>query len=285
MTPAAAADRPLVSVCVATRNQDRYIERCVRSVLEQAPACDLEVLVGDDASNDATPNVLSALARQSDGRLQVYRHEGRLGAVGNIKFLLRRAKGEFIAHLDGDDYWLPSKLHEQVEALRSAPDAVAVYCNAWVVDERDEPQGMFNNRLPPQRFGLEQMLVRGNFLNHSSMVFRRCALDALLGLPEDYLDYRTHLCLARIGPLLYLDRPLAAYRRNSATSMVDGANEHVRELYWQALETGIAGVAPGVRREALADFLRRVVFRSARMRDPALFRYWCARARRIRAGR
>lgn len=278
----AGAGRPLISVCIVTRNQDRYIERCIRSVLDQVPAADVEVLVGDDASEDATPSVLSALAGESEGKLHIHRHARRLGAVGNIKFLLRLARGEFVAHLDGDDYWLPTKLDEQMEAIRRAPDAVAVYCNAIVVDEREELKGYFNNHLPG-RFGLEQMLVRGNFLNNSSMMFRRSALSALLELPDDYLDYQTHLCLARIGPLLYLNRPLAAYRRNSVTSMVDAANERVRELYWQALEAGLASAVPRVRREALADFLRRVAFRAVRVRDPALFMHWWRRARSMRA--
>lgn len=283
MNPPMQDERPLVTVCVVTRNQARYIEQCLRSVLDQEPDVGLEILVGDDASEDATPSLLAELAAQSGGQLRAHRHDARLGAVGNIKFLLRRARGEFIAHLDGDDYWLPCKLHEQVQALRAAPEAVAVYCNALVVDESDRPYGLFNNPLQ-SRFDLEEMLARGNFLNNSSMMFRRSALDALLRLPDDYLDYRTHLCLAAIGPLLYLNRPMTAYRRSSATSLVNNANERVRELYWQALEAGLAEVAsPDVRREAMADFLRRVAFRALRTRDAGLMAQWWDRARRTGA--
>ena len=226
--------RPNVSVCVVTYNQAHFIRDCLTSVLAQHADLDIEILVGDDASTDTTGEAVEQLAAAYPGLIQYHRHETNLGPARNYQFLIERARGEFIAHLDGDDYWMPGKLARQVDFLRGHRACSAVYSNAVVVSEDRRLLGVFNNELP-ETFDLDFLLAKGNFLNHSSLVYRAEFKDAVLGIPGAFIDYRIHLRLARRGKLGYLNQALVCYRVAGANSMVNSVPDLVRQWYWQAL--------------------------------------------------
>lgn len=268
--------RPRVTVCVATYNQRGLIEQCLRSILDQDASADSVVLVGDDASTDGTADVVDALVREYGPALRLYRREANLGAYRNMCDLLDRAEGDFIARVDGDDFWLPGKLQRQLDVLQSDPGCVAVYTNALLVDPNGVHRGLFND-VGDRRIELADLLRHGNVLNNSSVLFRAEHMAGWV-LRPDQIDFQVHLWLARRGWLYHLGEPLAAYRVGVGTSLVSASGERVRELYWQAIQSvpkdlvGDEAYARG-----LADFLRRVLFRAARLRDPALVRAWAGR--------
>jgi len=266
--------RPQVSVCVTTYNQQRYIRQCLESVLAQAIDVDLEILVGDDCSDDGTTEIVAEMAHLYQHVVSHLRHSPRIGGSANTQLLLSHAKAEFIARLDGDDYWLPGKLKLQVAYLVANPDCAAVYTNALTIDEGGNPIGIFND-VGDECFDLAAMLRRGNFLNNSSVLFRAAGKKAWIDLQGPLIDYRVHLLHARSGFLAQLAQPLTVYRINSEGSMVSGSNEQVRQLYWEA----IGSVPRNLVTEndlacGLADFLKRVVFRAVRTRKWALVRKW-----------
>ena len=128
-------EAPLVSVCVATYKQDRYIEACLLSVLGQTGNIPIEVLVGNDGDSPETPNIVARLADRFPGVIRYFAHPRNLGASRNYQFLVREARGRYIAHLDGDDHWVPSKLKTQIAWLDAQPHCPACYTNAAVVDD------------------------------------------------------------------------------------------------------------------------------------------------------
>ena len=269
--------RPTVSVCIVTCNQRGLIAQCIRSVLEQQADAEVAILVGDDASDDGTSEIVAGLASEHPSRIRHIRREPRLGAFANMRDLMARADGEFVARVDGDDYWLPGKLQRQLDYLRAHPDCAAVYTNAIAVDEGDHGIGVFND-VGDARFDLAAMLRRGNFLNNSSVLFRNAGRHAWLDVDVPQIDYRVHLWHAQRGWLGHIGEPLAAYRVNVAGSVVTSMNERVRELYWDAIQSvprAMVGDTDYVR--AIADFLRRVFFRALRTRRWQLLREWHAR--------
>jgi glycosyltransferase involved in cell wall biosynthesis len=256
-----------------TYRHDAFLADCVGSVLTQDVEADLHVLIGDDASPDGTRGVVEALKERFPGRITYFRHEQNLGPSGNHRFLIERADGEFIAHLDGDDIWLPGKLRTQLRLLEASPHAVASCTNALVFDGDGQPIGFFSNARSGE-FGLADLLCRGNFLNHSSLVYRAEYKAAVLAIPEPFLDYRIHISLCRRGPMAYSAGVLAGYRYNASTSVIRNTNDIVREQYWEALLDGLPDVPAATRQRACADFLRRVAFRAVRLRDRTLFAKW-----------
>jgi glycosyltransferase involved in cell wall biosynthesis len=268
---------PRVSICVTTCNQHRYIRECLQSVLAQASACDSEILVGDDCSDDGTSEIVAELATACPALIRHIRHAPRLGSAANTKHLLKRCAGDYVARLDGDDYWLPGKLARQVGYLDAHPDCSAIYTNALTIDDAGNRIGLFNDA-GDDCFDLAALLRRGNFLNNSSVLFRRKSIAPWLAVDGALIDYRAHLLHARFGYVVQIREPLTAYRVNAQGSMVAGMNERVRELYWEAIiSVPRDRVSDRDFALGLADFLRRVFFRAVRTREWPLLRDWARR--------
>jgi glycosyltransferase involved in cell wall biosynthesis len=227
-------ETPQVSVCIATYNQEEYILDCVMSVLAQRTDIPLEVLVGDDGSTDRTPEILRAITALYPVEVKVFRHNQNLGASANYQYLIERASTPFIAHLDGDDFWLPGKLRKQIAFLRQNPHCTAVYSNAIVINNDNELVGVFNNHLA-STYDLIGLVIKGNFLNHSSLIYRMEFKGEILSIQDEFIDYRMLLRLAKNGNIGYLNQALVGYRLSSTTSMIANIPNKVRKLYWEAI--------------------------------------------------
>ena len=103
-----------VSVVIPTHNRSALLSRTLRSALRQERV-DFEVIVVDEASNDDTPALLSAL---DDHRVRVLRHEIPRGLSAARNHGAEHARGEWLAFLDDDDLWAPDKLFRQMSAAR-----------------------------------------------------------------------------------------------------------------------------------------------------------------------
>jgi glycosyltransferase involved in cell wall biosynthesis len=126
---------PLVSVVLPTHNRAALLGRAMRSVLAQTHAA-LELIVVDDGSTDATPQLLAACA---DPRLRVVHLPGNSGPAAARNAGIRAARGEFIAFQDDDDYWLVDKLEAQLAGLQSAVP-LAGWCLGGFIQV--EPKGV-----------------------------------------------------------------------------------------------------------------------------------------------
>ncbi len=115
---------PLVSVCMITYNQEKWIGQAIESVLAQKTDFEYEILIGDDCSTDKTGAICAEYQRRNPDKIRFItadRNVSKLGGNGNR--LLFRARGEFIAHLEGDDYWTDSnKLQKQIDVFRRHPE-------------------------------------------------------------------------------------------------------------------------------------------------------------------
>jgi glycosyltransferase involved in cell wall biosynthesis len=264
--------RARISVCVVTYNQRSLIETCLRSILDQAVDADVQVLVGDDASTDGTSAVVRELVAEYGSRLRYFLRESNLGAAANMCHLFAHVDGDFVARVDGDDYWLPGKLQRQLVFLETHPECSAVYTNAIAVDEAGVQVGVFND-IKGDRIDLATLLRRGNTLNNSSVLFR---IENIAGWAVIHqVDYQVHLWQARLGWLGHIGEPLTAYRVNTQGSLVLNASEWVRESYWQAIQSvPRESVTDDDYAHGLADFMRRVAFRAVRRRDLSLVKQW-----------
>lgn len=274
------ADIPVVSVCVITRNQEHYIRQCLESILSQQGDWKLEVLVGDDCSDDSTANIIEELAVENPETLRCIRHCPNVGPAANTQSLIAQASGQYIARVDADDYWLPGKLEAQVKYLQANPDCSAVYTNAVTRGASGSPVGVFNNA-GDARFTLADLMRMGNFLNNSSVLFRQQSIRPWLEIKEPLIDYRIHLLHARFGFLGHIGKPMTVYRMNAPGSMVAERNNYVRKLYWKALGSVPQELVPRRDRAlAVANFARRVFFHSLSTGNGRLLKEWIPRVYR-----
>lgn len=113
---------PRVTIMIPTYNQECYILDAVRSALDQTYSA-LEVIVSDDHSTDGTARLMGQI---NDPRLRYVRHDQNIGRAANYRYLLYQlASGEYVANLDGDDYYAdPQYIEKGIRHLVDHPDCV-----------------------------------------------------------------------------------------------------------------------------------------------------------------
>lgn len=270
-------EKPVISVIMLVYNHGEYLANAIESVVQQQADEPFELLIGEDRSTDASREIAVSYQRKHPGRIRIITAEHNVGAHRNWMRLTGAARGEFIAHVDGDDYWLPGKLALQLARLRARPEAAAVYSNAIAVDRDGKVIGQFND-VGDREFQLSTLLRRGNFLCMSTMVFRAVLLPELRRIGDKFIDYEMHLTHARHGVVLHCGARLAAYRVGSTGSALAHSNDLIRDLYWQAINSVPRSMVSDADYAcAVTDFLRRVFFRAVRTVDVALLRQWVGR--------
>lgn len=265
-----------LSVCLITRNHARYIERSLESIIDQAGYIDMEIIIGDDCSDDGTSEIVAKFAIKHPSLIRHIRHTPRIGGSENYISTLKEANGKFVAYLDGDDYWLPRKIECQLNYMMSNPSCAATYSNSLAITESGTSIGRFNDA-PDIKFTVSDLVSRGNFLNTSSMVFRGEYRDSIVEIEGALLDYKIHLHLAQKGYVYQFNEPLVAYRVNSATSTVAQHNDFIRSLYWEAITSVPRSmIADEDFGSGVANFYRGVILKSVRTRRWILMRTWAS---------
>lgn len=169
---------PLVSVIIPAYNAAKFIAKTIESVLSQTYK-NIEVLVIDDGSQDATAEIVRSIA-QKDSRVVLLQQENS-GVAAARNLGIDKSKGEFIAPIDADDIWYPQNLEKQVQCiLQAEPSVGLVY--SWSVDinEQDKLTGDF--RSAKIEGNVFTTLLCHNFLgNASSTLIRRSCVEKIGG--------------------------------------------------------------------------------------------------------
>lgn len=193
-----------------TYNRARYLGDAIRSVLSQTLA-DLELIVVDDGSADATPELVRAIA---DPRLRYVRID-HSGISAALNAGMRSARGNFVARLDSDDVWLPDALAVLVEVLEAQPEIGVAYAQGQAMDAQgnliDHIQGM-RPRFPDDT--LRSMVFDDCTCNVALMARRECferagCYDETLTANEDWDMW---LRVARHYRFCFVDRVLVRIR-------------------------------------------------------------------------
>jgi glycosyltransferase involved in cell wall biosynthesis len=126
---------PTVSLVVAVRNQEKYIGRCIRSILNQTyPRNDYEVIVVNDASTDNTRFALELF----ENEIRLINNDVRKGLPGSLNVGIRSARGRFVVRIDGDDYVHTEYVNILSLHLALNPWMDAVACDYNLVTNNDE---------------------------------------------------------------------------------------------------------------------------------------------------
>lgn len=208
---------PRVTALINTYNHERFIERCLRSVVEQDfPAGEMEATVVDDGSTDGTPEIV----RQFEPRVRLIRKENG-GQVSAFNVGVAEAKGEMIAFLDGDDWWATNKLAEVVRAFDANPDVAAIGHGYYEVFDTAPAQEMIvpgkTRVLGLSSVAAARLALFGTiFLTTSMLSVRRRVLDQIGVLPQEaiFFDTLVFTLSFALGGALVLDQPLSYYRRH-----------------------------------------------------------------------
>ncbi len=202
-----------VSVAMVTYNHEKFIAKALDSVLMQRTNFDYEIVIGEDCSADKTRDILIDYQEKYPDKFRVLLHEKNLGMHENGARVLAACKGEYIAMLDGDDYWTsPEKLQKQVDFLDNHPDCAVCYHDALIVHEDGSREPM-HYRSTQKAFSTVEDLFLDNFIPTCAVIFRR----GLFGRLPDWVstlkmgDWLIHILNALHGRIGYLDETMAVY--------------------------------------------------------------------------
>jgi glycosyltransferase involved in cell wall biosynthesis len=269
-----AGSGPLVSVLVPAFNAGRFIATTLTSALRQTLE-DFEVIVLDDGSTDDTVEQVRAFR---DPRLRLTERAHR-GAPAALNAGLALARGQYVALLDHDDVWLPSKLARHVAFFEGYPAATVTFSWCGLIDEHDRPITVHPShwRGPISFSQLLEDYVVGT---SSTLVIRRAALERAGGfdvaLPRCHdFDLTLRIALAEPGSIHSVPEALTLYRRHAGQMSRDWRAMHNE---WNAVFEKCRALAPGeveaVERRArsnISRYLAYLAYEAAEFREARLF--------------
>ena len=221
------SQNPLVSVCVMTYQQVDYISKCLDGILMQQTNFDFEILVGEDASSDGTRDICIEYAKKYPDKIKLFLHsrENNIQVYGkptpkfNSTYNSYAARGKYIAHCEGDDFWTDSlKLQKQVDFLELNNDYGMIYSDIIMIDENDNIINStdFHKKIKSlYKSGfIFWELLEGNFINNLTVCFKKdLFLDYLERFGEEFAyDYRWWLHISSYTKIKYIDEKWAHYR-------------------------------------------------------------------------
>jgi glycosyltransferase involved in cell wall biosynthesis len=203
-----------VSVVVITYNHAAFIREALDSVLMQE-GCDFELLISEDRSTDGTREIVQEYARKHPERIRVILSEQNIHSNAVVARAMEAARGDFIALLDGDDYWLsPDKLRKQVHFLREHPECALCFHNARARSEGEGREWNWTSLKQKEISTLED-IWQGNFIATCSTMFRAGVLPKIPKWYDGFFpitDWPLHILHAEHGKIGYINEVLGVYR-------------------------------------------------------------------------
>ena len=229
-----------LSVFVVTYNQEQYIRQALDSILMQQVNFDYEIIIGEDCSTDSTPAICdeyashithSTLHKNHHSSIRVFHHPRNLGLIGNWEFVLNHCTGQYVAMLEGDDFWTdPYKLQKQVDFLDAHSEVALTFTSANVLYEggdcRDEH--LFDH-LENRYYSFAEVYNKWSVLS-STVVFRNCQALPISYPKQIYInDTYTFLSIMQYGKAYCFTDRMTTYRRHADNiSRIDTREASIR---------------------------------------------------------
>ncbi|HVB85412.1 MAG TPA: glycosyltransferase [Candidatus Dormibacteraeota bacterium] len=226
-----------LSVRIITYNHERFLAQALESILDQRVNFDYEIVVGEDCSTDGTRKILMDFYRRFPDRIVPLLRNHNLGGARNFCDTLASCQGQYVAMLDGDDYWTSEdKLQQQVDFLDQHPDYALCCHRAQLLDETDAGRAGVWPPLAAGSYSIKELL-RENFVLPAATVYRRDSAGALpswLGTME-HADWGLFALIANHGKVFLMDEVMAVYRLHSGAAWsarpgLDQRRESIRML-------------------------------------------------------
>ena len=222
----------MVSICMITYNHQNYIEQALKSIFSQNVNFDFEVIIGDDFSSDSTVSIIERFNLKYPGKIIPVLRKENVGMMNNFADVLQRAKGKYIALLEGDDYWTdPTKLQKQVDFLEANPGFVISYTD---YSQTEEGSGLITDQtnLYHKEVLTVDDLLENNYVSTLTCVFRNNLFDEF---PEGFSnlkvgDWPLHVLNAQYGKIKYHKGWVSGVYRIHAGGVWSGQNKITKSL-------------------------------------------------------
>lgn len=234
----------LVSIICNTYNHENYISDSIESFLMQKTKFKFEVLIHDDASTDKTAEIIRSYEEKYPNIIKpIYQEENQYSKGRDVFGInYKRARGEYIAFCEGDDYWIdPYKLQKQVEFLEQNPDfSACVHASVMINAENKKIISKIQPSKQNSELYMEDIIEGGGGLvSTNSIVYRKNRTnirpDFFYKNKFSFLDYQLMILLLMLGKVYYLNEFMSVYRVNVPGSWTlrnaSDSKESIMRLY------------------------------------------------------
>lgn len=208
-------EKPLVSVCLITYNQEKFIRETLDGILMQKTDFHVEVVIGEDCSTDSTRLICDEYISKFPDKIRSLYHTKNVGMAQNWILTMKACKGKYIAICEGDDYWTdPLKLQKQADLMEAHPEYSMCAHNADILE--------YGNlkKLPPinsTELDINDIIQKDWGIMTASIMFR----SDELAIPEWYgeiknCDYALQLLMGTKGKMGILPDIMSVYRKHEA---------------------------------------------------------------------
>lgn len=231
--------QPVVSVCVQTYQHKNYLKDCLDGILMQQTDFPLEILLGDDESNDGTRGICIEYAGKYPDKIRLFLHkrENNIHIKGtptgrfNFMYNLYVARGKYIALCEGDDYWIdPLKLQKQVDFLEQNVEYGICFHQVLILDqETGKKIPDYLTRIVPENTDVVD-LAEGNFIHTPSVLLRNnfrlsgWFTQAAIG------DWALYMLQVKKQKIKKLNEVMAVYRIHSGGVWANKSKQNRTEL-------------------------------------------------------
>ena len=220
------ADNILVTVSCITYNHEKYIREALDSFLSQKTNFAFEVLVHDDASTDGTARIIREYAEKYPGVIKpILQTENQYskGAKISATYVWPKAKGEYIALCEGDDYWTdPMKLQLQADEMLKRPECTVSIHMGEAVDEKTGERSVIRARKGDGYISTDELIyLEPSAYPAASIMLKNIDVLEAIKARQFYGRHSMVLAYAAHGSIYYLDKCMCAYRKSVTGSWTE----------------------------------------------------------------
>ncbi|MCH5229373.1 MAG: glycosyltransferase [Muribaculaceae bacterium] len=268
-------DKIKVTVIVATYNQEDTISRTLDSILVQDIDFNMEIIIGDDASTDSTGDICRNYQERYPDIIRYIRNDINKGVRDNYIDCVLEARGEYIADLAGDDFWIrKDKLKREVAVLDQQKDVVLV-CTDWFYFEEDKKilSSPWDNKTYPFTALFNDPKITERLLSHlhpvpvhlCTALYRKNVFEKIYKENTDFFrnrewlmeDFQLVVLMSHEGRFQYLDIPSLGYSVNNKSITGNPDFRKRFDLYYSSLKlTYDLAQRLGISHEKLEDTYR-----------------------------
>ena len=207
-----------VTVLVGTYNHEKFIEQAVESVLMQQTDFEYEIVIMEDCSTDRTRDIVLDFHKKYRNRIRLVLAEKNENNTTAFRREILTAQGQYIALLDGDDYWTsPRKLQKQADFLDVHQECAICFHNATIFYDDNSKKPSNSNPPEQKRISTLEDLLAGNFISTCSVMFRAGLFETFPSWFDTLwsADWPLHILNAQHGKIGYINELMGAYRQHS----------------------------------------------------------------------
>ena len=222
-------NKPLISIIMNCYNGEKYLKQAINSILEQTYK-NWEIIFWDNQSSDESAKIFKDY---KDERLKYFLANSHTEVLYKARnFALKKANGEYIAFLDTDDWWVPTKLEKQIP-LFSDHEVGLVYGNVWLFfDKKNKKKIYKKTKLPTGKILNE--LLNDYVIGSPTYVIRKKSLEKLEYFFNDNFhiigDFDVNIRLAAKFKIDCIQSPVAYYRKHNKNISLLNKKKEIDEI-------------------------------------------------------